>query len=140
MAPDANVQVVLNYFDGCNTGDLDQLKSTLAPDVVHYFLMPIHSPIQGADHLARYWCKFRHVYAPTWRVDHTVASGNEVVGEWSCAYTVPADGSRRLFRGTEWYVVEGGRISEVRAYYHYDEKRDCQLTGFPYADRNYLSK
>jgi ketosteroid isomerase-like protein len=140
MDPDAAVQVVLKYFDGCNTGDLDQLKSTLAPDVVHYFLMPIHSPIRGADHLARYWVKFKRVYAPTWRVDRAIASGNEVVGEWSCAYTAPTDGSRRMFRGTEWYVIEDGRISEVRAYYQYDDRRDCQLGDFSYADHGYLVK
>jgi ketosteroid isomerase-like protein len=140
MSPDANVQLVLRYFEGCNTGDLDQLKSTLAPDVVHYFLLPVHAPIRGADHLARYWCKFKRVYAPTWRVDHTIAGGNEVVGEWSCAYTLPTNGSQRMFRGTEWYVIESEHIAEVRAYYQYQEDRDCELNGFPYVERGYLSK
>ncbi len=140
MTTKANVALVLKYFDGCNTGDVEQLKSTLADDVVHYFLPQIHPPIRGAEHLAKYWRKFKQVYAPTWKIDHTLASGDEVVSEWSCAYTLPSNGSRKIFRGTEWYVLRGGRIAEVRAYYQYDESRDCQLNGFSYTDRGYLAK
>jgi hypothetical protein len=33
-----NVDVVLRYFDGCNTGELNDLLPTLAEDVIHYFL------------------------------------------------------------------------------------------------------
>jgi hypothetical protein len=55
-------------------------------------------------------------------------------------YTLPSSGSRMIFRGTEWYVIRNQRIAEVRAYYQYDESRDCQLNGFPYADRGYLEK
>ncbi|MDO8397144.1 MAG: nuclear transport factor 2 family protein [Bradyrhizobium sp.] len=140
MSPEANVKLVLKYFDGCNTGDIEHLKSTLAHDVVHYFLPQVHRPIRGSDHLARYWRKFKQMYQPTWKIDHTLAGGNEVVSEWSCAYTQPSTGDRLIFRGTEWYVIPEGRIAEVRAYYHYDESRDCQLNGFPYADRRYLAK
>lgn len=135
-----HVRVVLAYFDGCNTGELDHLKATLDPDVVHYFLPEAHRTIQGADHLARYWRKFKQIYAPVWRIDHTIAAGDEVVSEWSCAYTSPSVGERMMFRGTEWYVMRNGLIAEVRAYYQYDEGRDCQLTGFPYHDRAYLQK
>jgi hypothetical protein len=42
-------------------------------------------------------------------------------------------------RGTEWYVMRDGRISEVRAYLILDEARNCELTGFPYSERGYLS-
>jgi|SRR5580704_2269840 ketosteroid isomerase-like protein len=140
MTPKAHVQIVIRYFDGCNTGDIEQLKLTLEDDVVHYFLAQEHPPIRGAAHLAKYWRKFKQAYHPTWKIDHIVASGNEVVSEWSCAYTLPSSGSRMIFRGTEWYVIRNQRIAEVRAYYQYDESRDCQLNGFPYADRGYLEK
>lgn len=140
MPPEANVKLVLKYFDGCNTGDVAQLKSTLADDVVHYFLPQIHPPIRGSDHLAQYWRKFKQIYHPTWKIDHTLASGNEVVSEWSCAYTLPSNSDRLMFRGTEWYVVKGQLIEEVRAYYQYDDSRDCQLSNFPYANRGYLAK
>ena len=140
MTPEPHVQVVLRYFDGCNTGDVEELKLTLEDDVVHYFLPEVHPPIRGAEHLAQYWRKFNQIYHPTWKIDHTIASGDEVASEWSCAYTLPLSGNRMMFRGTEWYVMRNQRIAEVRAYYQYDDSRDCQLNGFPYADRGYLEK
>lgn len=140
MSTTSNTEVVLYYFDGCNTGDVEQLKSTLEDNVVHYFLPDVHAPIRGAEHLAKYWRKFSQIYKPNWKIDHTIANGDEVVSEWSCAYTLPSSGERMMFRGTEWYVMRNQRIAEVRAYYHYDEAKDCQLNGFPYRLRGYLEK
>jgi ketosteroid isomerase-like protein len=140
MTPESNVHVVLIYFDGCDKGNVEQIIQTLEDDVVHYFLPQVHRPIYGAMHLAQYWRKFHQNYHPTWKIDHTIASGDEVVSEWSCAYTLPSSGNRMMFRGTEWYVMRNQRIAEVRAYYQYDESRDCQLNGFPYAERGYLEK
>jgi ketosteroid isomerase-like protein len=140
VTPESNVQIVLRYFEGCDLGDLDTLMRTLSPDVVHYFLPEVHKPIRSAEHLARYWCKFHQVYKAIWRVDHTVAAGDEVVGEWSCSYVPKGKEYRMMFRGTEWYVMRDGLIAEVRAYYRYDESKDCELTGFPYGERNYLMK
>ena len=37
---ETNIAVVRRYFDGCNSGKLEDLLPTLAPDVVHYFLPP----------------------------------------------------------------------------------------------------
>lgn len=47
---------------------------------------------------------------------------------------------RMMFRGSERYVMRDRRIAEVRAYYHYDESKDCELNGFPYNKRPYLEK
>lgn len=140
MSDGDHIEVVLDYFAGCNTGDLEQLRRTLDEDVAHYFLPRVHAPIHGAEHLARYWRKFHKVYDPTWKIDHIVGSGDEVVSEWSCAFVLPDSGARMMFRGTEWYVMRSLRIAEVRAYYQYDEGRDCQLNGFPYRERGYLEK
>lgn len=140
MSSDAHIQTVLDYFDGCNTGELEHLLRTLDADVVHYFLPAVHPPIRGAEHLAKYWRKFKQVYDPRWKIDHLIGTGDEVVSEWSCAYTLPSNGQRMMFRGSEWYVMKDGRIAEVRAYYDYDDSRDCELNGFPYAERGYLGK
>jgi ketosteroid isomerase-like protein len=140
MSPEQNVKVVLKYFDGCNTGDLDVLMSTLAPDVVHYFLPGFQQPVRGAEHLARYWRKYHQVLKPVWRVDHTIANASEVVSEWSCSYIPKGKDCRTMCRGSEWYVMKSGLIAEVRAYYQTDENRDCELTGFPYQERGYLQK
>ena len=46
-------------------------------------------------------------------------------------------GGRGMFRGTEWYVMQNGRMAEVHAY---DQSRDCQFTGFPFGERDFLAK
>src|SRR5215470_11262850 len=133
-----NVSVVLKYFDGCNSGDLDALLSTLDPDVVHYFLLDLFPPTHGAEHLAKYWRKFKNVLNPVWRIDHIMGRDDEVVSEWSCFWTPQGTSRRVMMRGTEWYVMREGRIAEVRAYFLYDDAADTQLTGFPYPERDYL--
>src|SRR5690349_17040220 len=90
-----NIAVVRHYFDGCTSGDVEVLKSTLTPDVVHYFLPREFAPIRGAEHLARHWRKFKQVLNPVWSIDRIVAQGDEVVTEWSCIWT-PKDTSRRV--------------------------------------------
>ena len=44
-----NIAVVRRYFDGCNTGKLEDILPTLAPDVVHYFPAPGVPTIKGAS-------------------------------------------------------------------------------------------
>jgi len=140
MTPDEsrNVSVVLKYFEGCNSGELDALLSTLDPDVVHYFLPARFPPIRGAEHLAKYWRKFKNLLNPLWRIDHIVCRGEEVVSEWSCLWTPERTSRRVMMRGTEWYVMRNAHIAEVRAYFLYDDTTDAQLTGFPYMERGYL--
>ena len=133
-----NIAVVLEYFDGCNSGELDDLLGTLDPDVVHYFLPQQFKSIRGAQHLAKYWRKFKVLLDPTWKIDHIIAQGNEVVSEWSCLWTPERTDLRLMMRGSEWYVMRDGRISEVRAYFGYSEKSNTELTGFPYGARGYL--
>jgi ketosteroid isomerase-like protein len=134
-----NIAVVRRYFDGCNSGDLPVLLSTLAPDVIHYFLPRQFPPIRGAEHLARHWRKFKQVLDPVWAIDQVIAQGDQVVSEWSCIWT-PRDTHRRIvMRGSEWYVMRGGLIAEIRAYLMHDDTSDTELTGFPYAERGYLT-
>ncbi len=135
--------VVRHYFDGCNTGDLTTITSTLHPDVIHYFLPADMPPITGAEHLARFWAKMRRVIHARWAVDHAICAGHEVVVEWTLYWTHPDRGLRLVNRGTEWHVVRQGRIKEVRAYFHFPAsppliESDSELTGFPYRDRGYL--
>jgi len=135
-----NMTVVLKYFEGgCNSGNLDELLSTLDPDVIHYFLPDQFKPIRGAEHLARYWRKFRNLLNPVWKIDHIIAIGNEVVSEWSCSWIPEGTDTRLMMRGSEWYVMREGRIAEVRAYFAYSDKSNTELTGFPYGSRGYLA-
>ena len=134
-----NISVVLKYFDGCNSGDMNDLLSTLDPEVIHYFLPHQFKPIQGAQHLAKYWRKFQVLLNPTWKIDHIIAQGNEVVSEWSCQWTPEKSDTRLMMRGSEWYVMREDRIAEVRAYFAYSATSNAELAGFPYAGRGYLS-
>lgn len=134
-----NVSVVLKYFDGCNSGDLGTLLSTLDPGVVHYFLPARFAPIRGAEHIAKYWRKFKSVLNPVWRIDRIIGQDDEVVSEWSCLWTPGGTSRRLMMRGTEWYVMRHGRIAEVRAYFLHDDAADTQLAGFPYSERDYLA-
>ena len=134
-----NTSVVLEYFDGCNTGDLDDLLSTLDPDVVHFFLPEQFKPIRGAQHLAKYWRKFKIHLNPLWKIDHIIVQVNEVVSEWSCLWTSEVTDSRVMMRGSEWYLMREHKIAEVRAYFGYSDKTNTELTGFPYGARGYLA-
>ena len=134
-----NVSVVLRYFDGCNSGDLDALLSTLDPDVVHYFLPARFPPIRGAEHLAKHWGKFKNLLNPVWRIDRIMGRGDEIVSEWSCLWTPRGTSRRLMMRGTEWYVMREGRIAEVRAYFLHEDAADAELAGFPYSERDYLA-
>jgi len=136
---DRNIASVLKYFDGCNTGDLDDLLSTLDPDVIHYFLPQQFKPIHGAQHLAKYWRKFKVLLNPTWKIDHILAQKDEVVSEWSCLWTPEGTDRRLMMRGSEWYRMREGRIAEVRAYFGYNDTANTELTGFPYGSRGYLA-
>ena len=135
----ANIRVVRNYFDGCNSGDLAVLLGTLTSDVVHYFLPARFPPIRGAEHLARYWRKYKLALDPVWSVDHAIAQEDEVVSEWSCIWTPPRTQTRLMLRGSEWYVMRDGKIAEIRAYFMHDDQGNTGLTGFPYGDRGYLA-
>ncbi len=134
-----NISVVLKYFDGCNTGEIDDLLSTLDPEVIHYFLPQQFKPIRGAQHLAKYWRKFKVLLNPIWKIDHIIAQDNEVVSEWSCLWTPEGTSLRLMMRGSEWYVMREDRILEVRAYFGYSDQSDTALTGFPYGSRDYLA-
>jgi len=134
-----NLEVVRRYFvDGCNSGDVEVLLSTLTEDVRHYFLPSSFPPVFGSSHLANYWRKYKQVLDPLWAIDRLIASGDEVVNEWSCLWTPPGTTRRVMTRGTEWYVIRDGRIAEVRAYFIADPEAHSELSSFPYRARGYL--
>ena len=135
-----NIAVVLRYFDGCNTGDLNELLSTLAPDVVHYFLPESFPTIRGSEHLAKYWRKYKTALKPIWHIDEIIGQGDKVVSEWSCLWTPPGEERQVMSRGTEWYILRDGLIAEVRAYFAANKSADTELTDFPYSDRKYLMR
>src|SRR4029079_9371353 len=72
--------------------------------------------------------------------EHGITDGNEAVIEWTMLWTDPKSGQRRLDRGTEWFRFEDGKIAEVRAYHHSNDKnRSGDLLGFDHAGRGYTT-
>lgn len=137
-AEQLNIDVVLRYFDACNTGEPEDLLPTLAADVVHYFLPTSFPTIRGAQHLARFWAKYHRTLDPTWRIDQIIAAGDVVVSEWSCRWRHSPTTDWTMSRGSEWYVMRDGVITEIRAYFGVDGAAENELADFPYADRGYL--
>lgn len=133
-----NIEVVRKYFNGCNSGNIEDLMSTLAHDVTHYFLHPSFPSIKGAEHLAKYWAKYKRLLNPIWKIDHIIAHGNEVVTEWSCIWTPNGTQKRLMARGSEWYVMRDARILEVRAYFISSDDSNVEFATFPYKERGYL--
>jgi ketosteroid isomerase-like protein len=132
-----NVEVVRRYFDGCKNGELDGSVPTLARDVIHYFLPESYDTIRGSEHLARFWRSFKRTLDPTWHIDQIIGAGDVVVSEWSCRWRAPGTAQWVMSRGTEWYVMRDGLITEVRAYFD-DGIADSEMADFPYVERGYL--
>lgn len=128
--------LIESYYDACNSGDPERLRACFTPDAVHYFTrLP---PAEGAEALAEHWSAAARRLKGHWTVEHCIEHGDEACIEWTMTWRDPASGSRRLDRGTEWYVFEGDRIAEVRAYHHSDARnRSGDLVGFDHAGRGH---
>ena len=77
--------LIRRYYDGCSAGDVDLMRSTLHPDVVHWFLAPNtgSTAVEGAEHLARYWRKVTGMLQARWIVEHICATDEQAVIEWT---------------------------------------------------------
>ena len=132
------IEVILAYYRGCNTQDFDLMMSTFTPDIVHYFVD--HSAVVGANALANYWCKVAPKTHANWEMDHVVLQEPEAVIEWSMRWQPQQTDEAEILRGTEWYVFEDKRISEIRSYhcnYYLNAPENRELYDFDYAGRGY---
>jgi ketosteroid isomerase-like protein len=129
---------ISRYYDGCSAGDVSLMLETLHPDVVHYFLAPNvgSAPVQGAEHLARYWRKVTARIGATWVVDHILEARDEAVIEWTMYWTPDGAAAAVATRGAEWFRFTGGLIVEIRSYYQ-QRPETTELDEFPYAARGY---
>jgi ketosteroid isomerase-like protein len=134
----SNTDVIIRYYDGCSAGDLDELRATLHPEVVHYFLAPNpgSAPVAGAEHLARYWRKVARMIEARWIVERVLATGDEAVIEWTMHWRPDGAARRVATRGAEWFVFRDGLIAEIRSYYQ-QRPETTELAGFPYGARRY---
>lgn len=128
------LDLVQRYYAACNAADVEALRAVFTEDAAHYFTrLP---PARGAATIACLWASHHGRLNARWTVEHGIESGDEAVIEWSMTWTDSASGTPRIDRGTEWYVFDGDRISEIRAYHHSDAaNRSGDLVGFDHRAR-----
>ena len=107
-------------------------------DAVHYYTrLGPHAGAKAIGENAALGVK--HLDAK-WIFEHGIDNGEEAVIEWTMLWTDPKSGERRLDRGTEWFRFRDGKICEVRAYHHSNDKnRSGDLLGFDHAGRGYTT-
>jgi ketosteroid isomerase-like protein len=133
------LDIITRYYDGCSTGDVALMTSTLHPDVVHWFLAPNpgSAAVRGGEHLARYWRKVHAMIDARWVVDHCLSGDGEAVIEWTMVWTPQGSAGQVATRGAEWFTFSAdGMITEIRSYYQ-QRPQTTELDGFPYAQRGY---
>ena len=130
--------LISRYYDGCSTGDVDLMLTTLHPDVVHWFLAPNpgSTAVEGAEHLARYWRKVTGMLHARWVVDSICATPEQAVIEWTMWWLPEGAQERVATRGAEWFTRQDGLIREIRSYYQM-RPETTELDGFPYSERGY---
>ena len=135
--PETHEALIRRYFAACNAADYQALVDCFTPDAVHYFPAGLPEvPWRGADTIAKKWCV--ETLGSQWTIERILISHDrpEAMIEW----THWKNKSSTALRGAEWYVFEGGRIKEIRAYYAAPADRGVpinELVGFDYAGRGY---
>lgn len=130
--------LIEKYYDACGRGDQDAVRSTLRPDITHFYLAPNvgSRPVRSAEHLARKVHKSADKLGARWQVDRLIEQGDRAAIEWAMTWTPAGAGGPIVTRGCEWFELSDGLIAEVRSY-HQVLDESCDLDGFPYAERKY---
>jgi len=126
------------YYDALNRGDADEVASFFTDDAVHYYtrLGPHEGSKSIGDHTK---LAVDHIEGQ-WFLEHGIDNGEQAVIEWTMTWRDPKSGEKRLDRGTEWFRFRDGKICEVRAYHHSNEKnRSGDLLGFDHKARGYTT-
>jgi ketosteroid isomerase-like protein len=129
---------VRSYYEALNTGDPEGVAAHFTDDAVHYYTRL--GPHEGARSIGEHTQLAVEHLKGRWFIEDAIEDGARVVIEWTMTWQDPKTGEPRLDRGTEWFEFRGGRIAEVRAYHHSNEKnRSGDLLGFDHAGRGYTT-
>jgi ketosteroid isomerase-like protein len=124
----SNLDRIRSYYEALNTGDADRVAAHFTDDAVHYYTRL--GPHRGREIAENAEWGVSNVDGQWW-LEHGIESGDEAVIEWTMTWRDPKSGEKRLNRGTEWFRLEDGKIAEIRAYHHGDEKNpQGDLLGF----------
>jgi ketosteroid isomerase-like protein len=129
---------VRSYYEALNTGDADKVAEHFTDDATHYYTRL--GPHEGAKAIGDLAALGVSTIDAQWYIENLIEADGEVAIEWTMTWRDPQSGEQRLDRGTEWFRFEDGKIAEVRAYHHSDEKnRQGNLLGFDHAGRGYTT-
>jgi len=131
---------VRQYFDDCNSGDVERIAANFEPHATHYFPPGMYEgPFRGARTIAQKWSAAVKNLGSCWTVDQVLCDPptRRAVIEWT--HFKRAHGV--VLRGDEWYIFsERGLIEEIRAYYASPQDaslKALELGGFDYSGRGY---
>jgi ketosteroid isomerase-like protein len=129
---------VHSYYEALNSGDPDRVAEHFTDDAVHYYTRL--GPHEGARTIGEHTKLGVVELGARWVIEDAIEDGERVVIEWTMTWRDPRSGEPRLDRGTEWFEFRDGRIAEVRAYHHSNEKnRSGDLLGFDHAARGHTT-
>ena len=129
---------VRSYYEALNTGDPDAVAAHFTDDAVHYYTRM--APHEGGRTIAEHTKWAVENIGGQWVLENGIDDGEQAVIEWTMTWRDPKSGERRLDRGSEWFRFRDGKICEVRAYFHSNEKnRSGNLIGFDHAGRGYTT-
>jgi ketosteroid isomerase-like protein len=129
---------VRSYYEALNSGDSDRVADHFTDDAVHYYTR--REPQHGARTIGEHTQWAVDNIDGHWKIEDAIEDGERVVIEWTMTWRSPRSGEPRIDRGSEWFEFRDGKIAEVRAYFHSDEKnRSGDLIGFDHAGRGHTT-
>ena len=129
---------VRSYYDALRSGDPDRVAAHFTGDAVHYYTRL--GPHVGARAIGEHTQWAVDNLGGQWFIENGIEQGDQACIEWSMTWRDPRSGEQRIDRGTEWFLFRDGKIAEVRAYHHSDEKnRSGDLLGFDHAGRGHTT-
>ena len=127
---------VRSYYEALNSCDPDRVAEHFTEDAVHYYTR--RDPHAGARTIGEHTKWAVENIDGKWFVENGIDDGEQACIEWTMTWRDPKSGEPRLDRGSEWFLFRDGRIAEVRAYFHSNEKnRSGDLMGFDHAGRGH---
>ncbi|MFL5825396.1 MAG: nuclear transport factor 2 family protein [Thermoleophilaceae bacterium] len=134
----ALLEHVRAYYDALNRGDAGEVASFFTDDAMHYYTRL--GPHVGARAIGEHTQRAVEALEGRWAMENGVEDGEQAAIEWTMTWRDPKSGQPRIDRGTEWFRFRDGRICEVRAYHHSDERnRSGDLVGFDHAGRGHTT-
>jgi ketosteroid isomerase-like protein len=129
---------IRSYYGALNTGDPDKVAEHFTEDAVHYYTRL--GPHRGARTIGEHTKWAVENLEGRWFIENGMDDGEQAAIEWTMTWRDPRSGEPRLDRGAEWFRFRDGKICEIRAYHHSNEKnRSGDLVGFDHPGRGHTT-